>query len=77
MSTLKELRQYVDNMIQYQGEEAPCAWWIYNKEDILTFDEDGNVTPAADEVCERVLSNLVEYDYIYTVITDAIEQELL
>jgi len=74
--TLLQLKRYVEEMIERQGEEAPAAWWIYNKEDVLIFDPDNEVQHAPIEVCRKVLRNLLEYDHIYTAISDSIEQEL-
>jgi len=74
--TLRQLEQRVEDMIKRQGEDAPVAWWIYNKEDVLIFNPDNEVQHAPIEVCQQVLSNLQEYDHIYTAISDAIEQEL-
>ncbi len=77
--TLLQLKQYVEEMIERQGEEAPAAWWICNKEDVLVFEpkyELQHIQQAPIEICQQVLSNLQEYDHIYTAISDAIEQEL-
>jgi len=74
--TLKQLKERVNSLIEQQGENAPVAWWIYTNEDVFTFDEEGNEQYEPIEVCEKVLSGLQDYDYIHTVIVDAIEDEL-
>lgn len=72
--TLAELRQQIDKLIQQQGENASVAAWIYTKEDVLDYpDEDVTVT---EEVADKVINNLDQYDYIYTEIFDRIDDEL-
>ena len=75
--TLKQLKERVNSLIEQQGENAPVAWWIYTNEDVFTFDEEGNEQYEPIEVCEKVLSGLQDYDYIHTVIVDAIDSELI
>ena len=75
--TLKQLKERVNSLIEQQGEDAPVAWWIYTNEDVFTFDEEGNEQYEPIEVCEKVLSGLQDYDYIHTVIVDAIDSELI
>ena len=74
--TLKQLKERVNSLIEQQGEDAPVAWWIYTNEDVFTIDDEGNEQYKPIEVCEKVLSGLQDYDYIHTVIVDAIEDEL-
>ena len=72
--TLAELRQAIDRMIQQQGETAPVAAWIYTKEDVLDYpDGEANVT---EEVANKVIESLDNYDHIYTEIFDCIDEEL-
>ena len=75
--TLKQLKERVNSLIEQQGEDAPVAWWIYTNEDVFTIDEEGNEQYKPIEVCEKVLSRLQDYDYIHTVIVDAIDSELI
>ena len=74
--SLKALKARVENLIEQQGEDAPCAGWIYTSEDIVTYDENGDEVYQPKEVCENVLINLQDYDYIYQSIVDAIDTEL-
>jgi hypothetical protein len=74
--TLAQLKKSVDQMIANQGPDAPAAWWIYTNEDVYLFDNDGDEIYQEQEVCEKVLGNLHNYDHIYTMIQDAIEDEL-
>ena len=75
--TLKQLKEQINSLIEQQGENAPVAWWIYTNEDVFTIDEEGNEQYESVEVCEKVLSGLQDYDYIHTVIVDAIDSELI
>ena len=63
-------------MIAQQGEDAPVAWWIYTNEDVFTIDDNGDEQYKPLDVCEKVLSNLWDIDYIHTVIVDSIGEEL-
>ena len=42
MTTLSQLRQRIDQLIEYQGEESPCAAFIYTMEDVVQYDDDFN-----------------------------------
>jgi hypothetical protein len=74
--SLKALKARVESLIEEQGEDAPCAGWIYTSEDVVTYDENGDEVYQPKEVCENVLINLQDYDYIYQSIVDAIDTEL-
>jgi hypothetical protein len=72
--TLSELRKAVENLIQQQGENAPVAAWIYTKEDVLDY-PDGEVN-VTEDVANKVIESLDNYDHIYTEIFDCIDDEL-
>ena len=72
--TLAELRQQIDNLIQQQGENASVAAWIYTKEDVLDYPDEG--VTVTEEVADKVINNLDQCDYIYTEIFDRIDDEL-
>ena len=74
--SLKALKARVENLIEQQGEDAPCAGWIYTSEDVVKYDDDGDEVQQSKEVCETVLINLQDYDFIYQAISDAIDTEL-
>ena len=74
--SLKALKARVENLIEQQGEDAPCAGWIYTSEDVVKYDDEGDEVRQSKEVCEDVLVNLQDYDYIYQAIVDAIDTEL-
>lgn len=72
--TLAELRQQINELIKYQGEQSLVAAWIYTKEDVLDYpDENVKVT---EEVATKVINGLDDYDHIYTEIFDCIDEEL-
>jgi hypothetical protein len=74
--SLKALKARVENLIEQQGEDAPCAGWIYTSEDVIKYDDEGDEVRQPKEVCEDVLVNLQDYDFIYQAIVDAIDTEL-
>ena len=74
--TLKALQSQVQSLIEEQGEDAPCAGWIYTSEDVVKYDDNGDEVRQPDAVCENVLVNLQDYDFIYQAIWDAIDTEL-
>ena len=77
MTTLSQLKQRIDKLIERQGEESPVAAFIYTKEDVVQFDDDGNEVEIEDDrIIEDVLYNVEDTDYIYTQIQDSIDDEL-
>ncbi len=77
MTTLSQLKQRIDKLIEDQGEESPVAAFIYTKEDVVQYDDDFNeVEIEDDKIVEDVLYEVEDHDYIYTVIQDIIDDEL-
>ena len=77
MTTLSQLKQRIDQLIERQGEESPVAAFIYTKEDIVQYDDDGNEVEIEDnKIIEDVLYNVQDTDYIYTTINDTIDDQL-
>ena len=74
--TLQQLQNRVNSLIEQQGPDAPCAYWIYTNEDIFIIDDQGDEQYQPLNVCEQVLSDVQNVDYIHTVIVDAIEDSL-
>ena len=75
--TLKELRKSVEKLIQYHGENAPVAAWIFTKDDVVDYpDCVGEKSNISEEVANKVIENLDDYDHIYSEIFDVIEAEL-
>ncbi len=77
MTTLLQLKTRIDKLIETQGEESPVAAFIYTKEDVLLYDDDGNEVEIEDnKIVEDVLYNVEDTDWIYTTIQDSIDDEL-
>ena len=77
MTTLSQLKQRIDKLIETQGEESPVAAFIYTKEDVVQYDEDGNEVEIEDnKIVEDVLYNVEDTGYIYTTINDTIDDQL-
>ena len=77
MTTLSQLKQRIDQLIEDQGEESPVAAFIYTKEDVVQYDDDFNEVEIEDDrIIEDVLYNVEDTDWIYTQIQDSIDDEL-
>ena len=77
MTTLSQLKTRIDQLIERQGEESPVAAFIYTKEDVVLYDDDGNeVEIEDDKIVEDVLYEVEDTGYIYTTIHDSIEDQL-
>ena len=80
MATLSQLRDAVNRMIAQQGEDAPCAYWVYSKEDAYVIDENDEYNYIYDEgelqaeAVTNALDELQEVDYIYTVIQECLDE---
>ena len=80
MATLSQLRDSINNMIAQQGEDAPCAYWVYSKEDAYVMDDNGDMEYLYDNGGEdatavvNALDELQEVDYIYTVIQECLDE---
>ncbi len=77
MTTLSQLKQRIDKLIEDQGEDSPVAAFIYTKEDVVLYDDDGNEVEIEDDrIIEDVLYNVEYIESIYTYIQDSIDDEL-
>ena len=80
MATLSQLRDCVNRLIAQQGEDAPCAYWVYSKEDAYVIEENGEYNYIYDEgelqaeAVTNALDELQEVDYIYTVIQECLDE---
>ena len=75
--TLSQLQERISKMIQLQGENAPCAAWIYTAEDCMIRDENDEPTyPCEDnlELAERIFFDVGNIDYIYQVIQESVDE---
>ena len=77
MTTLSQLKQRIDKLIEDQGEESPVAAFIYTKEDVVQYDDDFNETEIEDDrIIEDVLYEVEDTDWIYTQIQETIDDQL-
>lgn len=81
--TLSELRNSIDNLIQQQGEDAPCAAFVFTKEDVFYYPKDENGIENLDEQrhlnavdTDDVLLELGGCDYIYEQVFEIIDDEV-
>jgi hypothetical protein len=81
--TLSELRKSVDNLIEQQGEHAPCAAFVFTKEDVFYYPKDENGIENLDEQVhlnvedtDEVLLELGGCDYIYEQVFEIIDDEV-
>ena len=75
--TLKQLQDHITKMIELQGENAPCAAWIYTAEDCMIYDENGDPEYPCDkhpELAERIFNEVGNNDYIYQVIQECVDE---
>ena len=64
--TLSELRDSIDKMIEMEGENAPCAAFVFSCHDVFEYNEE---TSQEDyfpmSFTESVLADVGECSYIY------------
>jgi hypothetical protein len=75
--SLSELRNSINQLIEQQGEDAPCAAFVFTKEDVFYCDEDYNEHYMNDADSNNVLSMVGSCGYIYERVGDIIEDEVL
>jgi len=77
MTTLAQLKTKINKLIEDQGEESPVAAFIYTKEDVVQYDDDGDEVEIEDDrIIEDVLYEVEYIESIYTYIHESIEDEL-
>ena len=77
MTTLSQLKEKIDELIEDQGKDSPVAAFIYTKKDVVQYDADFNEVEIKDnKIVEDVLYNVEDTDYIYTQIQGVIDDEL-
>ena len=81
--TLAELRDSVNRLIDAQGEDAPCAAFVFTKEDVFFYPKDENGIEDLDtqerlndEDTDDVLTELGGCDYIYEQVFEVIDDEI-
>ena len=81
--TLSELRNSINQMIEKQGEDAPCAAFVFTKEDVFFYPKDENGIEDLDtqerlndKDTDDVLTELGGCDYIYEQVFEVIDDEV-
>jgi len=75
--TLKQLQDRINLMVELQGENTPCAAWIYTAEDCTIQDENGDPTYPCDEhpeLAERIFADVGNIDCIYSTIQECVDE---
>jgi hypothetical protein len=75
-TTLKQLKERVENLIKNQGEDAPVAAFIFTNEDVFVMDEDGEPQYQPIDLVSLVLEAIEDSDGIYEEIFSHIDFEL-
>ncbi len=75
-TTLKQLKERVENLINNQGEEAPVAAFIFTNQDVFVMDEDGEPQYQPIDDVDEVLDAIESNDWIYEQVFECIEFEL-
>ena len=75
--TLSELRDSINSMIDAQGENAPCAAFVFTKEDVFENDEDRHqVVYFSTLFTQDVLADVGGSDYIYEQVGEMIDDAI-
>ncbi len=76
--TLSKLKDEVNQLIEQQGENATCAFFIYTKEDVFYFEDVSNdELYLSQEDSDQVLFEIGNTDDIYTQIGELIDNEVM
>jgi hypothetical protein len=75
--TLGQLKESVDRLIDEQGKDAPVAAFIFTKDDVFLMDEETlEETYLPVDVCDQVLNEVEENDYIVEQVFECIDDEI-
>ena len=75
--TLSELRDSIDKMIEMEGENAPCAAFVFSCHDVFEYNEEtGQEDYFPMSFTESVLSMVGGSDYIYEQIGELIDDSI-
>lgn len=73
--SLSQLRDSINQLIEQQGEDAPCAAFVFTKEDVTWFDDEE--IPSSTVFAEDVLADVGDSSYIYERIGEMIDDSIL
>ena len=75
--TLSELRDSINSMIESQGENAPCAAFVFTKEDVFEYNEDVYQEEYFSSLfTQDVLADVGGSDYIYEQVSEMIDDAI-
>jgi hypothetical protein len=76
--TLSELRDSVNAMIDAQGEDAPCAAFVFTQHDVFEFNEETNEVHAyfSTLFTQDVLADVGGSSYIYEQVGEMIDDAI-
>jgi hypothetical protein len=75
--TLSELRDSVNQMIDAQGENAPCAAFVFTQHDVFEFNEETNQDDYFSSLfTQDVLADVGGSSYIYEQIGEVIDDSI-
>ncbi len=73
--TLSQLKTRINSLIDSQGEDSTCAAFIYTKEDVVQYDDEGDEIDLSSDkfLVDNILSELGDNDTIYSMIGDILD----
>jgi len=74
--TLSELRDSINSMIESQGENAPCAAFVFTQHDVFENDEDDQEVYFSSLFTQDVLADVGGSDYIYEQVGEMIDDAI-
>lgn len=75
--TLSGLRDYIDQLIENQGEDSVCAAFVFTKEDVFELDEEINrIDNFSTLFTQNVLFDVGRSSYIYEQIGETIDDAI-
>jgi hypothetical protein len=75
--TLSELRDSINSMIESQGENAPCAAFVFTQHDVFEFNEETNQDDYFPSIfTQDVLADVGGSSYIYEQVGEMIDDSI-
>ena len=75
--TLSELRDSINSMIESQGENAPCAAFVFTQHDVFEYNEDTNQDDYFPSLfTQDVLADVGGSSYIYEQVGEMIDDSI-
>ena len=75
--TLSELRDTLNKMIESQGENAPCAAFVFTRHDVFEYNEETNQEDYFSSLfTQDVLSDVGGSSYIYEQVGEMIDDAI-